>query len=279
MRNQKKERKFACILNDCIIGMSKILSSVVLLTFVLLLGSCGGSKEIVYFQNVDGVNLEESKGLYEAKIMPKDQLSITVVTTDPAAAAPFNLTVGNSVGTKGQLAQGANLQNYLVDNNGDIEFPVIGKIHVGGLNKNQCQDLIKSKISGYLAASENPIASYQVTVLGEVSKPPVRPVTSEKMSILEALAQAGDLTIYGRRDNVMLLRENPDGRKEAHRIDLRDANLINSPYYYLQQNDVIYVEPNKAKASNSKTSAATGIWLSVVSSVLSLTSLIVNLVK
>ena len=268
MRNQKKERKFACILNDCIIGMSKILSSVVLLTFVLLLGSCGGSKKIVYFQNIDGVNLEESKGLYEAKIMPKDQLSITVVTTDPAAAAPFNLTVGNSVGTKGQLAQGANLQNYLVDNNGDIEFPVIGKIHVGGLNKNQCQDLIKSKISGYLAASENPIVTVRII-----------PVTSEKMSILEALAQAGDLTIYGRRDNVMLLRENSDGRKEAHRIDLRDANLINSPYYYLQQNDVIYVEPNKAKASNTNTSAATGIWLSVVSSVLSITSLVVNLVK
>ena len=99
------------------------------------------------------------------------------------------------------------------------------------------------------------------------------------MSIVEALAQAGDLTIYGRRDNVMLLRENPDGRKEAHRIDLRDANLINSPYYYLQQNDVIYVEPNKAKASNSKISTSTTIWFSVVSSVLSLTTLIVNLVR
>ena len=249
-----------------------------------MLGSCGGSKEVVYFQNIDGVSLEGSKGLYEAKIMPKDQLSITVVTTDPAAAAPFNLTVGNSVGTKGQLAQGSNLQTYLVDNNGDIEFPVIGKVHVGGLTKNQCQDLIKSKIAGYLAASENPIvtvrmASYQVTVLGEVSKPTVIPVTSEKMSIVEALAQAGDLTIYGRRDNVMLLRENPDGRKEAHRIDLRDANLINSPYYYLQQNDVIYVEPNKTKASNSKISTSTTIWFSVVSSVLSLTTLIVNLVR
>ena len=99
------------------------------------------------------------------------------------------------------------------------------------------------------------------------------------MSIVEALAQAGDLTIYGRRDNVMLLRENPDGRKEAHRIDLRDASVINSPYYYLQQNDVIYVEPNKAKASNSKTSAATGVWLSVMSSVLSITSVVVNLVR
>ena len=91
--------------------MNKILSSVVLLTFVLLLGSCGGSKDVVYFQNVDNISLEQSAGLYEAKIMPKDQLSITVVTTDPAAAAPFNLTVGNSVGTKGQLAQGSNLQN------------------------------------------------------------------------------------------------------------------------------------------------------------------------
>lgn len=264
--------------------MSKFISSVVLLTLVLLLGSCGGSKKIVYFQNIDGISLEDSKGLYEAKIMPKDQLSITVVTTDPAAAAPFNLTVGNSVGSRGQLAQGSNLQNYLVDNNGDIEFPVIGRIHVAGLNKNQCQDLIKSKIAGFLAASENPIvtvrmASYQVTVLGEVAKPTVIPVTSEKMSIVEALAQAGDLTIYGRRDNVMLLRENPDGRKEAHRIDLRDASVINSPYYYLQQNDVIYVEPNKAKASNSKTSAATGVWLSVMSSVLSITSVVVNLVR
>ena len=166
----------------------------------------------------------------------------------------------------------------------DIDFPVVGTVHVAGLTKDQCEDLIKSKVKPYLAESENPVvtvsmSSYRVTVAGEVTSPKVVPVSTEKMSVLEALAQAGDLTIYGRRDNVLLIRENADGQKEAHRLNLNDANIINSPYYYVQQNDYIYVEPNSVKAKNSAIGQSTTLWFSFVSILTSVAALVVNIVR
>ena len=176
------------------------------------------------------------------------------------------------------------LQGFLVDNNGDIEFPVVGKVKVAGLTKNECQDRLKSKILPYMAASENPVvtvrmSSYHVTVMGEVGKPCVVPVTTEKMSVLEALAEAGDLTIYGKRDNVLLIREDANGQKSSHRLNLNDANIISSPYYYLQQNDLVYVEPNKAKAKNSTIGSSTSMWFSLVSIIVSAASLVTNIVR
>uniref|UniRef100_A0AB33JMF6 Polysaccharide biosynthesis/export family protein n=1 Tax=Prevotella sp. GTC17262 TaxID=3236797 RepID=A0AB33JMF6_9BACT len=265
--------------------MKKTLTILLFVVTVLVLGSCSGAKNVAYFQNIDSISLQASKGLYDAKIMPKDMLTITVITTDPAVAAPFNLSVQNTIGSGGQISGGyGSLQGYLVDNEGNINFPVIGKLHVVGLTKYQCQTLIKEKIAPYLAASQNPIvtvsmASYRVTVIGEVGRPGVVPVSTEKMSVVEALAQAGDLTIYGKRDNVMLIREDATGRKESHRLNLNDANLINSPYYYLQQNDILYVEPNKVKAQNAAIGSSTTIWFSVVSILTSLASLIINVVK
>ncbi len=265
--------------------MKKAIQSLFLLLMIVWLGSCSSSKQVPYFQNIDQVSLESSKGLYDAKIMPKDMLTITVITTDPQAAAPFNLSVQNTIGALGQLSSGSGaLQGYLVDNEGNINFPVIGKIHVVGLTKTQCQDLIRGKVSPYLADSEKPVvtvtmASYRVTITGEVNKPGVVPVSTEKMSIIEALAQAGDLTIYGKRDNVMLIRENANGQKEAHRLNLNDAELINSPYYYLQQNDIIYVEPNSVKAKNSAIGSSTTIWISFVGIVTSVASLLVNILR
>ena len=123
------------------------------------------------------------------------------------------------------------------------------------------------------------MASYRITVLGEVNSPRVVPVSGEKMSILEALAQAGDLSIYGRRDNVLLLREDATGQKHQYRINLNDANLINSPYYYLQQNDVIYVQPNNVKAGNSGIGSSTTIWFSFISIATSIASLLVNVLR
>ncbi len=266
--------------------MKKSIISLVVLVMALLLDSCSGSKNVAYFQNIDQVDLSASKGLYDAKIMPKDQLTITVITTDPKAAAPFNLSISNTIGTNGQLSTGStgSLQCYLVDNDGNINFPIIGTIHVLGLTKTECENLIKQKVSPYLSATENPVvtvsmASFRVTVTGEVGSPKVIPVSTEKISIIEALAQAGDLTIYGKRDNIILLRENASGQKEAHRLNLNDANLINSPYYYLQQNDIVYVEPNKVKAQNSAIGSSTTIWISVVGILTSLASLIVNILR
>ena len=262
-----------------------IYSALVALTMVLVLGSCGSTKNVAYFQNADSISYAASKMLYEAKIMPKDELTITVITTDPKAAIPFNLAVSQTLGTSGQLSSGqGSLQGYLVDNNGNIEFPVVGTLHVGGLTKNQAETLIKSKVKPYLAANENPIvtvrmASYRVVVTGEVTKPSVISVPQEKMSVIEALAQAGDLTIYGKRENVLLIREDATGQKSTHRLNLNDANIINSPYYYLQQNDILYVEPNKVKAQNSAIGSSTTLVMSGLSILTSIASLVVNILR
>lgn len=266
--------------------MKKLLFAVVVaMTMVLALSSCRSAKEVAYFQNADSVNLAASKVLYDAKIMPKDQLTITVVTTDPKAAAPFNISVGGSVGNDGSLSSSAgSLQGYLVDNHGDIDFPVLGKLHVVGLTKGECEEMIKARVKTYLAENENPIvtvrmASYRVVVTGEVASPGVVTVPYEKMSVLEAIAKSGDLTLYGKRKNVMLIREDASGQKSIHRLDLTDANLINSPYFYLQQNDIVYVEPNKAKKGGAGLSNSTSFWISLTSSVISIASLVVNILR
>ena len=239
---------------------------------VLILGSCASSKNVAYFQNADSISLAASKMLYDAKIMPKDQLTITVNTTDPEAAKPFNLSVSQTLGTNGQISTGGgNLQTYLVDNQGRIDFPVVGSLHVGGLTKTECEALIKEKISPYMAKEENPIvtvrmASYRVTVTGEVARPGV-------------VAQCGDLTVYGKRENVMLIREDAQGEKHIYRLNLNDANIINSPYYYLQQNDILYVEPNSVKTQNASIGQATQLWFSFASILTSVAALVVNILK
>lgn len=265
--------------------MRRFIFPMIVLLVGMIVTSCGSSKKVAYFQNADSVSLAASRMLYDAKIMPKDQLTITVITTDPNASAPFNLSVSRTSGTNSNLltTQSA-LQGYLVDNEGNINFPVVGKLHVVGLTKNQCEDMIREKVKPYLAASENPVvtvtmASYRITVLGEVNHPSVVPVTTEKMSILEAIAQAGDLSIYGKRGNVMLIREDAHGEKSVHRLNLNDANLINSPYYYLQQNDVIYVEPNSQKKLNADVGTATNLAFTLVSMGLSIASLVVNILR
>ena len=240
-------------------------------------------KKVAYFKNIDEVSLAASKGLYDAHIMPKDLILVTVNTTDPQVSAPFNNGTG---GSKGGQAVGTTTttDGYLVDNQGNINFPVVGKLHVAGLTKNQCEDMIKNKIAPYLAANENPVvtvrmASYRVTITGEVKSPGVIPVSTEKISIIEALAQAGDLTIYGKRDNIILIREKADGEKEYHRLNLNDANIINSPYYYLQQNDIIYVQPNTVQSQNSMIGNSTSLWFSLVGIVVSLASFMVTVLR
>lgn len=262
--------------------MKKIVFTFVAVAMILVLAGCGSSKNIPYFQNIDTISLAASRGLYDAHIMPKDMLTINVHTTDAAASAPFNLSAAGASSSQGTTASATS--GYLVDNNGNINFPIVGKIHVAGLTKGECEDLIKSKIQPYLSRTENPVitvrmSSYRVTVIGEVGSPGVIPVATEKMSIIEALAEAGDLTIYGKRDNVMLIREDAQGQKSMHRINLNDASIINSPYYYLQQNDVIYVEPNKAKAKDATISNSTSLWMSMVSILVSVASMVVNIVR
>lgn len=254
---------------------------------LLLLMSCSSSKNVAYIQNSDTVDFSRSEVLYDARIMPKDILMITVNTVNPEASAPFNLVVSASLrsGTGNQsMSSNRALQTYLVDNEGCIEFPVVGTLKVGGLTKSECEQLIHDKIRRFLNAEETPIvtvrmSNYKISVLGEVSRPGMFTVGNEKINIFEALAQAGDLTIYGVRDNVKLIREDENGQKNVYTLNLNDAEIINSPYYYLQQNDIIYVEPNKVKSRNSGIGQSTSLWLTTTSILISLSSLLYNILK
>ena len=247
-------------------------------TVILMMVGCGSSKEVAYWQNIDSISLAASKGLFDAKIMPKDELTILVQTTDPLTSEPFNLRSTGQTSSKNQIT------GYLVDNDGMINFPIVGKIHVAGLTKTECEDLIKSKIQPYLARTENPLvsvrtSSYRITVIGEVNRPGVIPVSTEKISLVEALAEAGDMTIYGKRDNVLLVREDKSGEKHKVRLNMNDANIINSPYYYLQQNDIVYVEPHKVKARNTFFGSNTSIFYSVIGITTSLVSLLITVLR
>ena len=251
----------------------------------VMLGSCGSTKDVPYFQNAETADLSHSAFLYDARIMPKDQLTITVSTINDEAAAPFNMTVPTpySVNTRSTYSQPM-LQSYLVDNNGMINFPIVGELKVGGLTKAEAEHMIAAKIQPYINEAEKPIVTvripgYQISVIGEVARPGTFTVSREKITVLEALAQAGDLTIYGQRKNVQLIREDATGRKSIHILDLTDANLVNSPYYYMQQNDVINVTPNKVKAQNSSVGSMTTLWFSATSILISLTSLLYNILK
>ena len=253
----------------------------------MLFVSCASVKNVAYLQNSEDIDFTRSEYLYDARIMPKDILTITVNTVNPEASAPFNLIVSTALNTSNvnqNISSSRALQTYLVDNKGCIEFPVLGTIEVGGLTKSMCEQLLHDKIKPYLNAAENPVvtvrmSNYKISVLGEVNRPGMFTVGNEKINILEALAQAGDLTIYGVREKVKLIREDAKGKKEIHTINLNDANIINSPYYYLQQNDIVYVEPNKVKAQNSAIGQSTSLIMSGTSILVSLASLIVNILR
>ena len=263
----------------------KLYHFLILSIATVILSSCGSTKNVAYLQNSDYTDLSRSAYLYDARIMPKDILTITVNTVNPEASLPYNLLLQNAY-TQGRnmSSGGGTLMPYLVDNDGYINFPVVGRLKVSGLTKSECESLLLDKIRPYMAETENPVvtvrmSSYSVSVLGEVTRPGSFQVGREKITILEALAQAGDLTIYGVRNKVKLIREDATGKKEIHTLDLTDANIVNSPYYYLQQNDIVYVEPNKVKAQNASVGSMTTLWFSATSILISLTSLIYNILK
>ena len=254
--------------------------------FTLLLSSCISTKKLTYFDNKDEINTALSKTLYDARIMPKDILQIQVFTMTPEAAEPFNLikSTGRGVTTTTSSSGQGTVYDYLVDNDGNIEYPVLGTLHLGGLSKTEAEQLIKGKIQPYLAESENVVVhvrmmNYKYAILGGVNRPGVFTTPNEKVSILEAIAQAGDLTTFAYRDRIFLIRENAEGQKDFHQLDINDANIINSPYYYLQQNDVIYVEQKKVQARNAFISANTSIWFSLTSSLMSIATFIIALSK
>ena len=253
---------------------------------VFLLASCQSYKKVPYLQDAEVVkNVNQQESLYDAKIMPKDLLTIMVSCTSPELAVPFNLTMANPTNTStGNMLLTAQpvLQPYLVDNEGKINFPVLGELKVGGLTKREAEQLVVERLKSYI--KETPIVTvrmvnYKISVLGEVARPGTFTISNEKVNLLEALAMAGDMTVWGVRDNVKLIRESADGKQEIITLDLNSAETILSPYYWLQQNDIVYVTPNKAKARNSDIGNSTSLWFSATSILVSLASLLVTIFK
>ncbi|WP_412560967.1 polysaccharide biosynthesis/export family protein [Winogradskyella sp. MIT101101] len=232
----------------------------------LILSSCGSRKNIIYFQDepLEGdVTMSEPKQLI---YKPDDILTINVAALDPDTVRPFNLSLvsgGTSdvVNARGGLQQ----QTYLVDYDGNIEFPVLGTLKIAGLTRTELTDMLTERISEYVT---DPIvnvrlANFTVTILGEVRNPGTFTIQDERITILEALGLADDLTIFGKRKNVLLVRE-VDGKKKYAKIDLTTVNVVNSPVYYLQQNDVIYVEPNNAKIRSSTYNQNNSVLISAI---------------
>lgn len=251
---------------------------------VLFMAGCQSYKKVPYLQVNDSTSMNQTNQLpvtFDAKIMPNDLLTITVNASDKEAGMPFNLTYPTAGASSG--GTGANsLQKYLVDNTGHINFPTVGMLHVSGLTRRQTEELILNNIGTHF--KEKPIvivsfSDFKITVVGEVKSPGTFTVANEKVNVLQALSLAGDMSIYGKRDNVKIFRENADGSKEVINIDLNDRNLLYSPNYYLQQNDVLYVEPNKSRAQASEIGPALTLGLSSVGILISITNLIINLVK
>ncbi|MEG9327951.1 polysaccharide biosynthesis/export family protein [Salinimicrobium catena] len=240
---------------------------------LLLTGSCVSRKKMAYFQNMEELkaNIDASKSAL--KIQPNDLLTITVSAANMEAVQPFNLPVTSAprMGEPGSVTGNMQLQSYLVDSDGNIEFPVLGTVHVAGLTRQQLVEKLKKEIAAYV---QDPIVNikiinFQVTVLGEVNRPGTFTVPDERLSLTKALGLAGDLTIYGRRDNVMILRETGE-TKEYKYVDLTDSDFLNSPYYYLQQNDVVYVEPNKAQLQGASYNRNAQVYISIASVLISL---------
>lgn len=244
--------------------MLKNLIKPFLLLFVLLFLSCTSRKNLVYLQNVDSLSKEEKNARFEPVLQNDDLLSIIVAAEQPEATLPFNLPQiqGNYQVNENQDG----IKTYLIDSDGFIEFPVIGKIKLAGLTRGEAIKKIELEVKEYITKPiiNLRILNYKISVLGEVNRPGSFKVSSERITLLEALSLAGDLTIYGRRNNILLIRES-NGVKSFTRIDITKADFINSPHYYLAQNDIILVEPNKTKINSSVVGPNVSTILSAVS--------------
>ncbi len=260
----------------------KILTPLLLSALCLLLASCSSSKTTLpYFVDLQSQPTGELPVLeYMPTIQPDDELMITVTSKSPAATEEFNVPFVNPAKSD-QLAQSTTprMQTYRVDSEGDILFPVFGKIHVAGMTTEGLRDYLTGRIS---ATVNDPLVSvsllsFKVTIAGEVNTPTTVSTSGQRLTLIDALARAGDLTPYGERSNILIIRE-VNGKREYAHVDLNNSDVLTSPYFYLQPRDYVYVTPNKVRQANSKYNQDNAFKLSVISTVVSATSVIASLV-
>ncbi len=235
-------------------------------TFLLLLTSCVSKKKIIYLQH-DGSLQSTDTIKYESKLQPDDVLLITVTSDQPELASRYNLMYINmkSIEMRSSPNNDA-LISYLIDQNGEINFPGLGRIKLAGLTTIEAEDKIESMLTDYLA---NPgvvirLLNYKISVMGEVNKPGYQTIPGQRITLLEALSGAGDMTIYGQRNNVTVVRDD-NGVVTVNEVDLTSSDFINSPFYYLGHNDLVYVKPNKTKINSSAVGPNITVGISAIS--------------
>ena len=250
----------------------------------IFLNSCTSQKKLDYLQNIENVALETSIKNAKSTIQPNDQLVVLVTAKDMDVVRPFNQnfssgqilqysTASNNMPTQNQTSTSG--PTYIVDTQGNIDFPVIGKINTENKTTEELRDILKKEISKYVVNPQVSVknTNYKITVLGEVNRPGTYNIPEAQTTVLEVLGLAGDLTIYGNREGILVLR-NIDGTMTKERLDLTKADFINSPYFYLKQNDVIIVSPNETKQKTSRLDPNAGIYISVASIVVTILALI-----
>ena len=260
-------------------------SFIIIFSFVLFfLSSCTSKKKLDYLQNIESVALEASMKNAKSTIQPNDQLVIMVTAKDMDVVKPFNQNFSSgqilqyslpSNNAPDQSQTSVSGPTYMVDSQGNIEFPVIGKINTENKTTEELRDILKKEISKYVLNPQVSVrnTNYKITVLGEVNRPGTYNIPDAQTTLLEVLGLAGDLSIYGNREDILVLR-NIDGTMTKERIDLTKADFINSPFFYLKQNDVIIVSPNETKQKTSRLDPNTGIYISVASIVVTILALI-----
>ncbi|MDP2088208.1 MAG: polysaccharide biosynthesis/export family protein [Flavobacteriaceae bacterium] len=244
---------------------------VFILISTIVLSSCTSKKNIIYFQDVKEGTEQESRVSFETIFQPDDLLSITISAFDMEAARPFNL---NSMAANNS---GSNNINYLINNEGYIDFPILGEIKLGGLKKSDAIQVLKEKLSVYV---NNPIVqieivNFKITILGEVKSPGTFTIPNERLTIIEAIGLAGDLAISGKRNNILVIRD-VNFEKSYIRVDLTKKDIFTSPTYYLKQNDVIYVEPTNTRIQSSSVGANTSLYFPIISMLLTIYAFIIK---
>ncbi|MFO7791037.1 MAG: polysaccharide biosynthesis/export family protein [Bacteroidales bacterium] len=240
---------------------------------LMLFSSCATKEKMVYFQSLEADSTMQAKESYTPVFKKDDFISVIVTADDPETTVPFNFPKDESMRmTSNGYTQGNPVrQGYLIDDDGYVSLPVLGDIHLAGMTRKEAVSMLEEKYEQYL---DNPVVNihienYKITVLGDVARPGTFKIPNERITILEAIGLAGDLSITGKRKNIMVIRDK-DGEKITYRVDLTSDNILSSPVYYLEQNDVVYVEPNSAARSQGT------FWRTTGSIFISLTSLVVT---
>lgn len=265
--------------------MNNLLRFVAIALSGMLLASCAAQKRVWYLQDAKPNTTEEIVQNGQIRIKPLDRLIVVVNSKDPELAVPFNSsTAMNSLSANGGGSSSniESLQTRTVDEQGCIVMPILGTIHCEGLTRNELARLIADKIveGGYIndPSVNVQFSDMKFSVIGEVASPGTFEIDRDRVSILDALAMAGDMTVYGMRNEVIVARET-DGKRTIEMLDLTSKDVFNSPAYYLQQNDVVYVKPNKYKAQSAEISQNRSFYLSLVGTAISIATLTISIVS